>query len=93
MAGQTSWPEGVVARYLTVGGATVDLRHDMHLVTDTEPNETVAKCTACGTHHLQQWALYTTIRSNGSAGADAEARNWAQGHAETCRAMLKPDAP
>lgn len=38
------WPEGVIARYLTVAGATVDLREDESL-------RHVGTCTGCH-HHI-----------------------------------------
>jgi hypothetical protein len=80
----TTWPEGVIARYLTVGGATVDIldkkdEHDEH----DEPGEYVARCTGC-----------TADWSNTRSGWNLEfqVRPWAQGHAEKCRAMPKPEA-
>ncbi|OXS35404.1 hypothetical protein [Streptomyces sp. XY006] len=38
------WPEGVIARYLTAAGATVDLKAD-----ETKPHHIdSAECTGCG---------------------------------------------
>jgi hypothetical protein len=88
----TAWPEGTIARYLTVGGATVDISHDMYYLADTEPNTTIARCGGggCAAHHQERWGPYADRLSNGSSGADAEARAWAQAHAETCRALPRP---
>ncbi len=86
----TPWPDGIVARYLTVAGATVDIRHDMHLLTDTEPNTTIARCGGCDAHHQEQWDPYAYRSNNGSSGADAEAGKWAQTHAAECRALPRP---
>jgi len=93
-AESTDWPEGVIARYLTVGGALVDVSHDMHLIVDTEPNLSIARCggEGCKASHHEQWRYYSYRTDNGSRGADAEAGKWAQTHAETCRALPRPTA-
>ena len=70
---QTAWPEGVIARYLTVGGATVD-------VTDRRTEDYLryaADCTGCG----NRW----------THGDERYAREWAQAHAERCRALPQPE--
>lgn len=89
-----AWPEGVVARYLTVAGATVDLRHDMALIVDTGPNLTIASCggEGCVAVYTEKWGPHSFRTDNGSRGADQEARQWAQAHAETCRALPRPTA-
>lgn len=87
----TDWPEGVIARYLTIAGATVDIDHDTLHLTDTEPNVTGAFCTGCGTYENFNWSPRSDRLSNGSTCANGDAREWAQKHAESCRAMLKPD--
>lgn len=89
-----AWPEGVIARYLTVGGATVDLTHDMHYLADAEPNLTIARCRGenCHAHHQELWSHHAYRSDNGSNGANQETGKWAQAHAETCRAMPKPAA-
>ena len=90
----TEWPEGVIARYLTVGGATVDLRHDMALIGDTQPNLTIAHCGGenCAASHHEQWSTYAYRTDNGSRGADQEVGKWAQAHAAECRALPRPTA-
>lgn len=86
------WPEGVIARYLTVGSALVDVRHDMALIVDTEPNLTIASCggEGCTETHTEKWGPYSFRTDNGSKGADQEAGKWAQAHAEKCRALPRP---
>jgi len=86
-----AWPEGVIGRYLTVGGATVDIQHDAYYVYDTEPTSTVAKCGGCLDTHTEQWAEYADSFDGGTSWADKEARKWAQAHAETCRALPRPE--
>lgn len=90
----TPWPEAIIARYLTVGGAHVDLRHDMHLIHDTEPNLTIARCGGenCNASHEERWSAYAYRTDNGSRGADQEAGKWAQAHASECRALPRPTA-
>jgi len=80
----TAWPEGVVARYLTVGGAHVVI------TTDTAPR--TATCNGCDhsqsftDSYLREFYIdeYVTARIL------QDAREWAQRHAETCRAVPKP---
>ena len=86
----TPWPEATVARYLTVGGALVDISHDKHLTADTKPNLSIARCGGCGASHHEPWRDYGFRTDNGSRGADTEAGKWAQAHAETCRALPRP---
>ncbi|QQM45162.1 hypothetical protein [Streptomyces liliifuscus] len=90
----TPWPEGVVARFVTVGGALVDVSHDMHLIVDTEPNLSIARCggAGCDATHNEEWRDYSYRVDNGSSGADREASKWAQSHAEQCRALPLPTA-
>ncbi|MFE3031548.1 hypothetical protein ACFXKY_07855 [Streptomyces canus] len=87
-----AWPEGVIARYLTVAGATVDIRHDMALIHDTEPNLTIASCNGegCTATHFEKWGPYAFRTDNGSKAADQEVGKWAQAHAEKCRALPRP---
>lgn len=93
-AESTDWPEGVIARYLTVGGALVDVSHDMHLIVDTEPNLSLARCggEGCKASHHERWRDYSYRTDNGSRGADQEAGKWAQAHAEKCRALPRVTA-
>lgn len=96
----TTWPEGVIARYLTVGGEalrdpslSVDVSHD-------EPGEaTAAQCAACATSWWANWSHPTGRHADGTYRkvlrpdtAEADVRRWAQSHAEKCRAMPRPTA-
>ena len=94
MSEQTPWPDGITARYLTVAGATVDISHDMSLITDTEPNLSIAHCggEGCEASHHERWSNYAYRSDNGSKGADREVGKWAQAHAAVCRALPKPEA-
>lgn len=90
MTTQTAWPEGVIARYLTVAGATVDIRHD------STRGWIVATCTGerCG------WQERTSTNGyvyDTPEQTQARLEEWlpenqeeAQAHAEKCRAMPKP---
>lgn len=77
-ANTIAWPQDVTARYLTVGGATVDVTNN---VTDDHgwPD---ADCTGCP----------QTFRENSrylSGGLDT-VHKWANEHATTCRALPRP---
>jgi hypothetical protein len=95
LAAQTKasdWPEGTLARYLTVGGATVDITQRRRYINDDRLVDGIATCTGCGdserADHVDpecsggpEWALERNTN---------DARRWAQDHASTCRAMPKP---
>ena len=86
------WPENVLARYLSVGGATVDITDD------SRRGYIVATCTGerCG------WRERTSIEGyvyDTPEQTQARIEEWlpesqqeAQAHAETCRAMPRPNA-
>lgn len=80
-----AWPEGVIARYLTVGGAGVDIRHDY-------TGEADSVCSGCGeTNRHSGWTgLLNPTAEQQDHAAITEARRWSQSHAERCRAMPKP---
>jgi O-succinylbenzoate synthase len=90
MTTATAWPEGVIARYLTVAGATVDITDD------SRRGYIVATCTGerCG------WRERTSIDGyvyDTPEETQARIEEWlpsnqeeAQAHAEKCRAMPKP---
>lgn len=94
------WPEGVIARYLTVAGATVDLTHgNRSYPTDDgigeNRNHTTATCTGCpATEEFSHWrtvrGTYSSWDTRDAAAADQDAREWAQSHAAECRAMSRP---
>ncbi|MBT2467824.1 hypothetical protein J7E97_08045 [Streptomyces sp. ISL-66] len=95
---ETTWPEGVIARYLTVGGATVDLTHRLNFLNPPEPFATAAACSGCpDSEEFSHW-VGTGSEWDGTykevldvSQAEERARDWAQSHAEKCRAMPRPD--
>ena len=99
-AQQTAWPEGVIARYVTVAGATVELTTRLTLPPSPEPFATLAACTACPnrkefshyrTHYPAGGFLSEAIEEHVADAAENSAREWAQAHAERCRAMTRPE--
>lgn len=89
------WPEGVIARYLTVGGANVDLTVQMNVLTPPEPYATLAACTGCPAssehnHYRLVWGMTVQREEHQPDLADKDAREWAQSHASECRAMRRP---
>lgn len=89
---KATWPEGVIARYLTPGGGTVDLSYDSQSGTFN------AACTGelCG------WTDSTDTKGRFTDTPEQErerfeewlpvAKQPANQHAESCRAMRKPTA-
>ncbi|RBL79308.1 hypothetical protein DDE05_58825 [Streptomyces cavourensis] len=51
---KTAWPENVIARYLTVGGATVDLTDQLNVLTPPQSYATLAPAPAA--RHLPSTA-------------------------------------
>ena len=94
-----TWPEGVIARYLTVAGATADIKAigiDRQTSVGTATDITItAYCQAC-----RQKAVFTYLGMDAStlgddffaSGLCDDAREWAQTHAEKCRALPCPIA-
>jgi hypothetical protein len=94
---ETAWPEGVIARYLTVGGAAVDITEHGPRDDEASASETSASCRGCDTQRWIEWRKHphpgewiTTTQA--AEDAEQSARSWAQAHAETCRAMPRPTA-
>lgn len=98
----TPWPEGVIGRYVTVGGSTVDITQRRGYTPIAEPTYARATCIGCDAH--QDEDFLPDYEGNGQpeiayakvTEADREAAAkcvgvWAQRHAETCRAMPKPN--
>jgi len=96
---QTVWPDGVIARYLTVAGALVDINaigiyRQTSVGTATDITIT-AYCQGC-----RQKNVSTYLGRDASALGDDffasslcnNARDWAQAHAEKCRALPRPTA-
>lgn len=93
----TTWPENVIARYLTTGGATVDLTYRLTPHTPPQADATLAACTGCPAsaehnHHRLVWGMTVQREEHHPEAAERDARAWAQSHAETCRAMPRPTA-
>ncbi|MFZ4152830.1 hypothetical protein [Streptomyces pseudogriseolus] len=94
---ETVWPEGVVARYLTVGGATVDITHGNRTYPTSDGigenrNHTTVTCTGCSAaEEFSHWRVVKRMtfddKVRDTEAADRDAREWAQEHAEKCRAM------
>jgi hypothetical protein len=81
----TSKTTAVIAQYLTVGGATVDITKHRTSVT--------AHCNGCPDTSSNHWWPDDDSPYNVEAQermAIEAARRWAQSHASTCRAMPKP---
>lgn len=76
-----TWPEGTLARYLTPGGATVDVEQG-----DNE-QEVVATCRGCGDDRTSNSASHEPSRPDRHIQV---VRSWAQAHAEWCRAIPRP---
>ena len=81
-AESTDWPEGVIARYLTVGGATVDI--------ETQQEGWRSDHWFCRGCSATSRGAYTG--PFGDPFTLSDIREQAQSHAETCRAMPKPSA-
>jgi hypothetical protein len=87
-----AWPEGVIARYLTVAGATVDLTY----------NDVTANILAVCGGELCHWSDHTNTegRYDDTPVKEQErfnewlpiAKRHAQEHAEKCRALPRPTA-
>lgn len=86
----TAWPEGVIARYLTVGGATVDITDNRH------SDYLGAACTGelCGWENRTSLDgyMYDTAEQTQQRVEDRlpASQRQAQAHAERCRAMPRP---
>lgn len=84
---QTDWPEWVLARYLTVAGATVDIR-DVHSDGILTADCTGERCP--WRKRVSIHAFYTdTLEQRAEKVEEClpQMQRAAQAHAETCRAM------
>jgi hypothetical protein len=103
---QTAWPQNVIARYLTVAGSSLG-REDLavevvtryNAFTPPEPIATSVSCTGCPaseeiSHWLESYSHFKGAyeEEHDQERANAQAREWAQAHAEKCRAMPNPTA-
>lgn len=77
----TTWPEGVIARYLTVAGQALN---DRSITVDvTNDGRADARCAGCPETFVED--------SPYISGSLNYAHHWAQDHAEKCRGLPKPD--
>ncbi|WP_331759892.1 hypothetical protein OG422_31135 (plasmid) [Streptomyces sp. NBC_01525] len=90
------WPANVRARYLTVGGATVDVQDG------SATSLAKALCTGCAEektpfdytgHYLDCGFSVAAAEAEAEDAAREDSARWAQTHAEQCRAMPRPDSP
>lgn len=79
-----TWPEGVVGRYVTVGGGFVDLIE--------QDSSVLAKCAACPSTEWTSHDDPTCADRPDRERATMRAGDWAQSHAESCRAVPRPGA-
>ncbi|MEU2603246.1 hypothetical protein [Streptomyces albus] len=99
---QAAWPEGVIVRYLTVGGATVDLAVRSGYFGVEHPTEHFVACSGCGETCSVEWgwdAWHEDFGTGPQPNFDPtglsvlpKAREWGQAHAEYCRALPRPEA-
>jgi len=94
-----TWPEGVLYRFQTVGGATVDLHAHRFATQYTNQGRPFASnewrevdgymwlCRGCDTSSFDDF----TYHGGYLPGEKREARDHAQAHAERCRAMPRPE--
>ncbi|MFH8751080.1 hypothetical protein ACH4GK_31935 [Streptomyces rimosus] len=94
----------LIARYLTLAGEAMRDAALAVTVTEIDRDErgggvytTVAACGGCPDTDRFPWGDYDYgnrwSELTGQQRAEARAREWAQAHAETCRAMSLPEAP
>ncbi|MER6047563.1 hypothetical protein ABT168_08870 [Streptomyces sp. NPDC001793] len=86
-----TWPEGVIARYLTLAHATVDLRYDSGLLRATCGGE---RCP--WQDHEDPEVSYTDSVAEKERKIDEvlpDLQPRAQAHAESCRALPRPGRP
>jgi hypothetical protein len=80
----TATPQNLIARYLTVGGATVDITATEY--THADPNRR-ADCNGCGEYEETTQDHSEARYKRYVQKTTREIREWAQAHAEMCRAM------
>ncbi|MEZ0089974.1 hypothetical protein [Streptacidiphilus sp. EB129] len=104
------WASGVVARYLTVAGATVDITEETTEPRPSTPPDNPAHLTyyrpyqviditytsRCGGCNDKTRHTYEVVGALSRPGflddiTYSGPRQWAQTHAETCRALPRPD--
>ncbi|MEU3045103.1 hypothetical protein ABZ705_01010 [Streptomyces sp. NPDC006984] len=94
---QTTWPEGVIARYLTAAGAALA---DPAICTDVIANDDdydSARCVCGSTASYDMDTARLIAEPDGDSFCLPDepsvlAWRWAREHAETCRALPRPTA-
>ncbi|MER7761329.1 hypothetical protein [Streptomyces sp. NPDC097619] len=91
----TGFPK-LIARYLTVGTATVEVAETGPRDDNGFGRDTVSTCTGCRTVETDRWnttsysfsgePIHRSV-TEAATNAEARSRQWAQRHAESCRAM------
>ncbi|MDD9383127.1 hypothetical protein M8Z33_42075 [Streptomyces sp. ZAF1911] len=86
----------LIARYLTVGTATVEITETGPRDDNGSGGDTVSTCTGCHTVETDGWnttsysfadePIHRSV-TEAASNAEARSRQWAQRHAESCRAM------
>jgi len=88
LAHQAAWDDNVIARYLTVAGATVDITYTSH------SGLLYATCTGCGqVERIDTGAMTYDPPEKEQARIEQHlptSREQAQGHAAACRALPRP---
>lgn len=90
----SAWPEGVIARYLTVGGATVDILDNVDSFRSGATHRVSARCSGA----TCPWnELGCSFYAGHHLDSETFEEDWfrslqrrCQQHAEKCRAMPKP---
>ncbi|WP_327738428.1 hypothetical protein OG749_36200 [Streptomyces nojiriensis] len=88
---EAAWPAGVIARYLTK--AAEILGEDITVNVFETKDGHQAHCRGCRCNSFDYTPEYVLTVVDGRACArptDLQACDWAQAHAETCRAMPRP---
>lgn len=93
----TEWPQGIIARYLTIAGQaladpTVIVDVETLDTVDGDPYGTRSTCRACAAWDDWEYTDYRNYSEEASraAASQSDARAWAQAHAEKCRALPRP---
>ncbi|MFL4947510.1 hypothetical protein ACJ6WE_09070 [Streptomyces sp. MMS24-I31] len=86
-----TWPEGVIARYLTDAGKAIG---DPTVTVDLieKDDSVLARCTVCPDSEADFSFDPMCTGARATGWATKQAATWAQAHAEVCRALPRPTA-
>lgn len=90
---ETVWPAAVIARFLTKAAEILDEPITVDVVETQEGHQ--ARCNGCQQASFDYTPEYALSVVDGRACArptDLQACEWAQSHAEVCRAIPRPTA-